>query len=1140
MKTTQLFKGSNVFMSRNLVPPEVFDTLLDAFKLNGAEIVLCCDPSRSGPSDFHVIASPDHEKFKSLTAKGCNLIGPQCALSCAKEGRPLPQGGFTCCLAMEGLKVLASGFLMDEKVKIREMVTSMGGVFLSKSSSDVNFVIVKNVLAAKYKWALNTQKKPVVTLNWLHQCWTEHRVVPQEPYKVPPFSGLTICVTRIPGDERKGMEKVISEYGGSYSGELTRSCTHLIADAAEGDKYKVARKWGHIQIVTRKWFQQSIDRKVCLSEESYPVLSSIPLARGLRDKGIHHNVQEKFPLPTAVSVSVADSYASCAQSRDSDIEASASQNIFSTSMNPSTDVKEPSEGPHTRPQEQDIDGCTARDSESEDNDLYLSDCRIFLLGFEASEMRRLFKLVCRGGGTRYMLLNESMTHIVVGTPSESEKREVRSIAASGVVQVVTPSWLEDCDREKKEIPVHQLYTATHLILPRDSACLTKGSFAGMSSMEQGKNTLGQTMAYDSSSRSINVSNGPATFLGNKEAMQEFGRKDEIHAERKIVSPKQKETLISPVTSKSKEQQSNQYEFNGQNVNERMSSVFKGKTFCFSHSFPEDRRPEIVEWVNQGGGEVVVNDPLINNADFTIESHGGFRSAGTTHISYVSSHWVRSCLEDGCLVAVSSHIVYSPLPCQTPLPGFESFCICSSQQDDKDIKLLSNLCYVLGAKFVKKLTKKVTHLLCNYANGSKYETASKWGIVSVTPDWVYECVRQNQVVSPNNFHPKELTTQDREAGSGASQFHTQFLPMSSRDNVSLLVSHSEEREYIQDFSGKNGKGEVNNRLGEAGREQTFPSKKAKLFKDGQESHVSLLVSHSEEREYIQDFSGKNGKGEVNNRLGEAGREQTFPSKKAKLFKDGQESHVSLLVSHSEEREYIQDFSGKNGKGEVNNRLGEAGREQTFPSKKAKLFKDGQESHVSLLVSHSEEREYIQDFSGKNGKGEVNNRLGEAGREQTFPCKKAKLVKDGQESHVFPVEEPPSNCDRPSKSGEGNVSGNDTASSREVPDVADAIEDLSEQTSKIQHQKSPGRISEKTLFSTSEQYNTGNHSVTGLSRHWINRVHKNDDTGSPPGNVTTGTYGNFSETQTESQVVSYEEDLSGRQMLIDRVRTRNSLT
>jgi topoisomerase (DNA) II binding protein 1 len=211
------------------------------------------------------------------------------------------------------------------------------------------------------------------------------------------------------------MEKVISEYGGSYSAELTKSCTHLIADAAEGDKYKVARKWGHIQIVTRKWFQQSIDKKVCLNEESYPVLGSIPLTRGVRDLGVHNGL-EKFP--SAATASAADSYVSCAQSRDSDIEASASQNVFPTSMNPSTDVKEPGGGPTARPQEQNIDGCTARDSESEDNDLYLSDCRIFLLGFEASEMRKLAKLVRRGGGSRYMLLNERMTHIVVGTPSE--------------------------------------------------------------------------------------------------------------------------------------------------------------------------------------------------------------------------------------------------------------------------------------------------------------------------------------------------------------------------------------------------------------------------------------------------------------------------------------------------------------------------------------------------------------------------------------------------------------------------------------------------------------------------------------------------------------------------------------------------
>ncbi|KAK1388394.1 hypothetical protein POM88_016572 [Heracleum sosnowskyi] len=65
-----------------------------------------------------------------------------------------------------------------------------------------------------------------------------------------------------------------------------------------------------------------------------------------------------------------------------------------------------------------FDGCVADDFQKDDNDLYLSDCRIALVGFKASEMRKLVSIICRGGGSRYMSLNENLTHIVVGTPSE--------------------------------------------------------------------------------------------------------------------------------------------------------------------------------------------------------------------------------------------------------------------------------------------------------------------------------------------------------------------------------------------------------------------------------------------------------------------------------------------------------------------------------------------------------------------------------------------------------------------------------------------------------------------------------------------------------------------------------------------------
>lgn len=69
--------------------------------------------------------------------------------------------------------------------------------------------------------------------------------------------------------------------------------------------------------------------------------------------------------------------------------------------------------------EMDSVSCVAADSQDDDNDLYLSDCRIFFAGFEINEMRTLIKLVRRSGATRHMSLSERLTHIVVGSPSET-------------------------------------------------------------------------------------------------------------------------------------------------------------------------------------------------------------------------------------------------------------------------------------------------------------------------------------------------------------------------------------------------------------------------------------------------------------------------------------------------------------------------------------------------------------------------------------------------------------------------------------------------------------------------------------------------------------------------------------------------
>ncbi|KAF8389341.1 hypothetical protein HHK36_026035 [Tetracentron sinense] len=124
---------------------------------------------------------------------------------------------------------------------------------------------------------------------------------------------------------------------------------------------------------------------------------------------------------------------------DLDLELTLSQNISSTFSGGASLTKEEGSGaPALQPvNETKYDGCYADDSRTEDSDLYLSDCRIFLVGFQASEMRKLVNM------------------------------EVRRHAALGVIYVVRTVWLEDCDREKKEIHLSQRHIAYDLRLPKE-------------------------------------------------------------------------------------------------------------------------------------------------------------------------------------------------------------------------------------------------------------------------------------------------------------------------------------------------------------------------------------------------------------------------------------------------------------------------------------------------------------------------------------------------------------------------------------------------------------------------------------------------------------------------------------------------
>lgn len=707
---------------------------------------------------------------------------------------------------------------------------------------------------------------------------------------------------------------------------------------------------------------QSVARRACLNEESYPIRCGSASLNIVRKSTM---LSQDKGLPTSQCVLSHDGMeqesesAWYAQTTLPDLDAAVSHNMLCTLHNATTCTKEDG-GPVVSEPTIDpaLDDSVANDSQTEDNDMYLSDCKILIAGFNASDMRKLVNMVRRGGGSRYMCLSEKLTHIIVGTPSDVETKQIRNLAALGIIYVVKAEWLEDCNKAKKEVSILRRHIAYDLLLPKDPICLNKRFMMDANGMNEGRSHLQPTLSDDHILRS---NSGCGTLL-EKRKEAEVTMDNEISLEKPGHLGKKQRSCAFDVKGDLKMRKSSSHEI------EKKSLTFDGKLFCFSGSFPANQRAEIVEWVNQGGGKFVENE-VGANIQFIVESHGVVPPETRFSMSkYVSSHWIRSCLMDGCLMDVNSHILYSPLPCQVPFIGFKSYIFCVSQYDEKERLLLRNLCFILGVKFVEKLTKKVTHLLCKFSNGPKYEAACKWGIQAVTSEWIYECVKQNKVVVPGPFFPKEVTTQDREGGvCTTTQYPTQACRMISGDVASQLPSQSQD------------------------------------FNDTSRRKIAARLD---------------------------------PKNSNNCNRRSRTSDTDLS------------------------------------------------SHLSLTES-------IHQISPTKHNG----------------------IENAKESSSI------------------------------LPDVAAAIEDLLEQTSKIHDQKSPDQSTcEKSLFSTDSTIISQDHrvpqSALALPKHWTNRFDREDDC-KPLGDATTGIHENLSETQTESQVVIYAEDLSGRQMIIDRVRTKNSM-
>ncbi|GMR39941.1 hypothetical protein PMAYCL1PPCAC_10136, partial [Pristionchus mayeri] len=182
---------------------------------------------------------------------------------------------------MDGAIVCFSGFNQKMKSHLSELVRRLGGQVSTDLHDKVTVLVSKTCDTGYPKYTQSVKLKlPVLREDWITDAWTavidglRDEQVTTKPvydiYRVPLFKGMVITVSGLSKEDRSNASRLIELGKGIFTPEMRKTeCTHLITDRNCGDKFKKAREWGRIRIVTLKWLIKSCELGYVLKESHY-------------------------------------------------------------------------------------------------------------------------------------------------------------------------------------------------------------------------------------------------------------------------------------------------------------------------------------------------------------------------------------------------------------------------------------------------------------------------------------------------------------------------------------------------------------------------------------------------------------------------------------------------------------------------------------------------------------------------------------------------------------------------------------------------------------------------------------------------------------------------------------------------------
>ncbi|KAK4526055.1 hypothetical protein GAYE_SCF19G3966 [Galdieria yellowstonensis] len=295
---------------------------------------------------------------------------------------------------LQGWKIACSGIPVEQVEKLKSAACSLGALFV-EFDAKVSVLLCTKVGSSKTR-AAQQLGIPLVHPDWLLSLdkW-DNPIEAMSGFRLKPLQGLFISVTGLSLECRKKVEQVCVSLGASYSGDLSKTCSHLIGLEPKGLKYEFALKC-KMHIVTIDWLWSCQKYEKLVDENQFKLV---------------------------------------AQKQDK-----SAPFLDQTSTDPQKKRRKQSFFDDEDPI---VPFCPKASS------LILLSCRVYLLCCTEEEMKRASQLLDRTGATRSNCLFSPLTHIIVGSSDRSSSdlhryRDLIICYFHSNVRFVTLEWLHCC------------------------------------------------------------------------------------------------------------------------------------------------------------------------------------------------------------------------------------------------------------------------------------------------------------------------------------------------------------------------------------------------------------------------------------------------------------------------------------------------------------------------------------------------------------------------------------------------------------------------------------------------------------------------------------------------------------------------